>query len=55
MVDEIEVLDKNEEWELVDFLAGRNPIGHKWVSKKKSNVKGIVEKYKTRLVIKGYS
>eukprot|EP00253_Pinus_taeda_P023034 PITA_23034 len=55
MVDEMESLHKNEAWDLVEFLAGRKPIGSKWVFKKKINVEGKVEKYKARLVAKGYS
>jgi hypothetical protein len=37
MVEEMTTLDKNEAWDLVEFLAGRNPIGNKWVFKKKLN------------------
>ena len=48
-------LDKNEAWDLLEFPIGRNPIGSKWVFKKKLNAKGKVEKYKSRLVAKGYS
>eukprot|EP00253_Pinus_taeda_P020061 PITA_20061 len=55
MVDEISSLHKNEAWDLVDLLAGRKPIGNKWVFKKKTNAKGKVENYKARLVAKGYS
>ena len=55
MVDEMEFLHKNEAWDLVELLAGRNSIGRKWVFKKKMNVEGKVEKYKARLVAKGYS
>jgi hypothetical protein len=55
MVEEMEALDKNEAWDLVEFLNGRNPIGSKWVFKKKLNAEGKVEKYKDRLVPKGYS
>ena len=54
MVDEMASLHKNEAWDLVEFLAGRKPIGNKWVFKKKTNAKGKVE-YKARLVEKGYS
>jgi hypothetical protein len=36
-------------------LTGRNPIDNKWVFKKKLNAEGKVEKYKARLVEKGYS
>ena len=55
MVDEMASLHKNEAWDLVEFPAGRKPIGRKWVFKKKMNVEGKVEKYKARLVEKGYS
>eukprot|EP00253_Pinus_taeda_P034751 PITA_34751 len=53
MVDEMTSLHKNEAWDLVEFLAGRKPIGSKWVFKKKT--KGNMEKYKARLAAKGYS
>eukprot|EP00253_Pinus_taeda_P003159 PITA_03159 len=55
MVDEMTSLHKNEAWDLMEFPAGRKPIGNKWVFKKKTNAKGKVEKYKDRLVAKGYS
>jgi hypothetical protein len=55
MEEEMASLDKNEAWDLVEFPTGRNPIGIKWVFKKKMNAEGKVEKYKARLVEKGYS
>eukprot|EP00253_Pinus_taeda_P025491 PITA_25491 len=55
MVVEMESLHKNEAWDLVELPSRRNPIGSKWVFKKKTNVEGMVEKYKSRLVAKGYS
>jgi hypothetical protein len=55
MVEEMETLDKNEAWDLVEFPTGRNPIGRKWIFKKKLNVEGKVEKCKAQLVAKGYS
>eukprot|EP00253_Pinus_taeda_P004544 PITA_04544 len=55
MVDEMTSLHKNEAWDLVELPTGRKPIGIKWVFKKKTNVEGKVEKYKARLVEKGYS
>ena len=55
MVDEMASLHKNEAWDLVELSVGRNPIGRKWVFKKKMNVEGKVEKYKALLVEKGYS
>jgi hypothetical protein len=55
MDEEMTSLYKNEAWDLVELLNGRNPIGRKWVFKKKLNAEGKVEKYKDRLVAKGYS
>jgi hypothetical protein len=55
MVEEMDALDKNEAWDLVELPAGRKPVGSKWVFKKKLNAAGKVEKYKARLVAKGYS
>jgi hypothetical protein len=51
MVEEMESLYKNETWDLVKLPSGRNPIGRKWVFKKKMNVAGQVEKLKARLVL----
>eukprot|EP00253_Pinus_taeda_P033713 PITA_33713 len=55
MVDEMASLQKDEAWDLVELLAGRKPIGNKWVFNKETNAEGKVEKYKARLVAKGYS
>jgi hypothetical protein len=55
MVEEMTALDKNEAWDLVEFLTGRNLIGCKWVFKKNLNAEGRVDKYKARLVAKGSS
>ena len=46
IVDEMASLHKNEAWDLVELSTGRNPIGNKWVFKKKTNAEGKVEKYK---------
>jgi hypothetical protein len=55
MDEEMSYLDKNEAWDLLEFPTGRNAIGSKWVFKRKLNAKGKVDKYKGRLVEKGYS
>jgi hypothetical protein len=55
MVEEMKTLDKNDAWDLVEFLTRRKSIGKKWVFKKKLNAKGKVAKYKSWLVAKGYS
>jgi hypothetical protein len=55
MDEEMATLDKNDAWDLVEFSTGRDPIGSKWVFKKKLNEEGKVEKYKAQIVTKGYS
>jgi hypothetical protein len=55
MVEEMESLHNNEMCDLVKLLRGRNPIGRKWVFKKKMNATDQVDKFKARLVVKGYS
>ena len=55
MVEEMDALDKNEAWDIVEFPAGRKYVGSKWLFKNKFNAEGKVEKYKARLVAKGYS
>ena len=41
-------------WELVDLPPGSKPLGYKWIFKKKMKADGSIDKYKARLVIKGY-
>ena len=55
MVEEMDALDKNEACDIVELLAGRKYVGSKWLFKKKFNAQGKVEKYKARLLAKGYS
>jgi hypothetical protein len=45
----------NGTWEVVERPYGCKPIGSKWVFKKKLRPDGTIERYKARLVIKGYS
>ncbi|GJZ97609.1 retrovirus-related pol polyprotein from transposon TNT 1-94 [Tanacetum coccineum] len=55
MQEEIEALHKNKTWELVPLPGGRKPIGNKWVYKIKRNGDDQVERYRARLVVKGYA
>lgn len=54
MDEEIKVIEKNNTWELTDLPKGQKSIGVKWVYKTKLNADGEVDKYKARLVVKGY-
>jgi hypothetical protein len=55
MVEEMGSFQNNEMWYLFELYSGINPIGSKWVFKKKMTVVGQVYKFKARLVEKGYS
>ncbi|GKD85212.1 retrovirus-related pol polyprotein from transposon TNT 1-94 [Tanacetum coccineum] len=55
MQEEIEALHKNKTWELVPLPGGKKPIGNKWVYKIKRNSDDQVERYRARLVVKGYA
>ncbi|KAJ6855707.1 Integrase catalytic domain-containing protein [Populus alba x Populus x berolinensis] len=52
---EMEAIKRNGTWELMELPAGGKKVGVKWVYKTKLNEHGAVDKYKTRLVVKGYS
>ena len=39
---------------MVDLPPGCKPLGYKWIFKKKMKADGSIDKYKARLVIKGY-
>ena len=51
---EIESIMQNHTWELVDLPPGSKPLGYKWIFKRKMKADGSIDKYKARLVVKGY-
>ncbi|CAG8681828.1 11691_t:CDS:1, partial [Acaulospora colombiana] len=53
--DEIGAHMRNGTWELVPLPAGRKAIGSRWVFKIKKNADGSIERYKGRIVAKGYA
>ena len=55
MEEEIVMIEKNSTWELVDRLINKDVIGVKWVYKTKLNPYCLVQKYKARLVTKGFT
>jgi len=55
MYEELSALQLNQTWILTPLPAGQKPIGCKWVYKIKYNSDGSVDKYKTRLIAKGYT
>jgi len=54
MKEELEAIEKNKTWELVDLPHDKMPIDVKWVFKLKLKPDGSVAKHKTRLVAKGF-
>src|ERR1044072_2690340 len=54
MKEELESIEKNNTWELVDLPERKKEIGVKWVYKVKANPKGEIVKHKARLVAKGF-
>ena len=55
MDEEIDSIERNNTWELMDLPKGKECIGVKWVYKTKFDAKGEVVKHKARLVAKGFS
>ncbi|KAH9752597.1 hypothetical protein KPL71_014753 [Citrus sinensis] len=55
MQEKIEALHKNKTWKLVPLLRGRKAVGNKWVYKIKRDGNDQVERYRARLVVKGYA
>ena len=51
----IEALEKNKTWDLVRLPRGKKPVGCRWVFTTKYNLDGSLERYKARLVPKGYT
>ena len=55
MKDEMKALERNATWDLVELPRDRKTIECKWVYKMKKGVDDKVERYKAKLVVKGYS
>ncbi|CAI7819903.1 unnamed protein product [Closterium sp. NIES-54] len=54
MESELKSIEENGTWELVELPKGRKAITSKWLFKIKSDADGKMERYKSRLVAKGY-
>ncbi|KAI5351572.1 hypothetical protein L3X38_004463 [Prunus dulcis] len=55
MQSELQAMEANKVWELVELQQGMKPIGCKWVFKTKRESKGNIERHKARLVAKGFT
>jgi hypothetical protein len=54
MKSEIDALELNKTWQLTSLPPDKMAIGCKWVCKLKLKADGSLERYKARLVVKGY-
>ena len=55
MKEELDMIEKNNTWELVERQSNKKVIGVKWVYRTKLNLDGSVNKHKAKLMVKGYS
>ena len=55
MNEEMQALSKNETWDLVPSSPHQKAINCRWIFKVKYNVDGFVNRYKPRLIAKGYA
>ena len=55
MKEELDALHKTGTWDLVDLPSGKSTIGFKWVYKIKTRLDGTIDRYKARLVARGFT
>ena len=55
VLEEMNALRKNGMWELVDLPRDKKIVGCKWVFSVKYKTNGNIERYKVRLVAKGFT
>lgn len=55
MKEEIDAINRKCTWTLVDRPIDKNVVGTKWVFKTKYKADSSIDKYKARLVSKGYA
>ena len=53
--EDINSMESNRVWDLVDLLLGRKTIENKWVLNIKHKADGTIDRYKAQLVAKGYT
>ena len=51
----MDALHKTGTWDLVDLSSRKYAIGRKWVYKIKTQLDGTVDRYKARLIARGFT
>ena len=55
MDEEIECIEKNQTWELVDVPKDKDVVSVKWIYNTKQDADGNVKKHKERMVARGFT
>ncbi|KAI9200598.1 hypothetical protein LWI28_010300 [Acer negundo] len=55
MVEEMKALQKNSTWEMVELPLNKKTVGCKWAFTVKYKSDGTIDRYKARLITKGYT
>ena len=55
ILEELRALEKNGIWTLTNLPPGKRTIGCKWIFSVKQKADGSVERFKARLVVKGFT
>ncbi|CAM8923733.1 unnamed protein product [Rhodiola kirilowii] len=55
MLAELQALHNNNTWELTDLPHGKKPVGSKWFYRIKRHSDGTIQRYKARLVARGFT
>ncbi|XP_050897092.1 uncharacterized mitochondrial protein AtMg00820-like [Lathyrus oleraceus] len=55
VLEEMKALEKNKTWSVTSLPDGKKTVGCKWVFTMKYNSDGSIERYKARLVTKGFT
>ena len=55
MKEKLDALSKNHTWDLVTFSPRKSMVGCKWIYKSKTCFDRSIERYKARLVVKGFT
>ena len=55
MREEMNALERNQTWDIVELPKGKRAVGCKWVYTLKYKPDGNLERYKARLVAKGFT